>query len=131
MDDPITEDWLSEVGFKWHQGERQPNKHWTLWLGWGSSETRQDMHDIGIEITMSGWPNRFGQYVGDKTKWMCWIARKGSYGFFVRDIKLKDDVIKLVEALTGEKWNPENHMYGNCYAPELAKTIREKDCIGG
>lgn len=37
-DDPITEEWLKSVGFKWHQFDRQPDKHWLLWLGGGLKE---------------------------------------------------------------------------------------------
>jgi len=29
----LTEEWLKRVGFKWHQLDRQPDKHWLLWLG--------------------------------------------------------------------------------------------------
>lgn len=29
----ITEDWLRDCGFKWEQHERQPAKHWVLWIG--------------------------------------------------------------------------------------------------
>ena len=33
IDLPLTEEWLKENGFKWHQFDRQPDKHWLLWLG--------------------------------------------------------------------------------------------------
>jgi hypothetical protein len=26
----ISEDWLRSVGFKWHQIDRQPSRHWVL-----------------------------------------------------------------------------------------------------
>ncbi len=66
MDKPITEDWLREVGFKWHQIERQNEKQWLLWLGDACNESgRIDTQDLGIEV-LSG-------FHGDD-RWSCWAA---------------------------------------------------------
>lgn len=48
-DDPITDEWLKSVGFKWHQFDRQPGK---LWLGGGLKEKPclTSYEDIGIEL---------------------------------------------------------------------------------
>jgi hypothetical protein len=32
LDESISEPWLRCAGFKWHQIDRQPSKHWVLWL---------------------------------------------------------------------------------------------------
>ena len=128
MSEPITEKWLGESGFKWSQEERQPNKHWRLWLGWGNStDHNNSIDDIGIEVTASGWLNRHGEEINGG-KWLCWIISHSGMRkiIHVRNITNKDELIKLVEALTGEKWDVENHMYGNCYSPDQAKRIRKQ-----
>lgn len=63
MSEPITEEWLKSVGFKWHQFVRQPD-------------------------TTCG------------------------------------DVIALVEAITGQPWDPENHLYGSAHTPERVASRR-------
>ena len=53
--EPITEEWLREVGFKWHQFDRQPTKHWLLWLA--DTFPRRMFHDnedFGIELAALG-----------------------------------------------------------------------------
>jgi hypothetical protein len=46
---PITEEWLKLVGFRWHQLERQPSRHWLLWLGGALDDgTVPAVEDLGI-----------------------------------------------------------------------------------
>jgi hypothetical protein len=40
IDEPISEAWLKAAGFKWSQLDRQPDKHWILWLGGATSIPR-------------------------------------------------------------------------------------------
>lgn len=129
-DTPISEDWLKEVGFKWHQLDRQPTKHWLLWLGDAVRESEGGSwctyEDIGIELAQ-GLPLR-----GDiAPQWFCWFRSDaaGRYHRFihVRHLSSCDEVIKLVEAITGQTWNPENHLYGSCHSPRQAERIRKDD----
>lgn len=47
----ITEDWLKESGFKWHQFDRQPNKQWLLWLAGVFADGFTGFEDLGIELS--------------------------------------------------------------------------------
>lgn len=123
-DEPITEEWLKAVGFRWHQFDRQPDKHWLLWLGDAVREAEgqslTSYEDIGLEMT----PNRDG-------KWFCWLRddAAGRYHRFIhlRHLSMTDEVIQLVVAITGQDWNPENHQYGSCRGPRQAQALREAD----
>jgi hypothetical protein len=114
-DDLITEDWLKSVGFKWHQFNRQPSKQWLLWCGirsagnWGV-----DTQDIGVEVCSGGM---------DGT-WFCWLrsdtAHRYSRFLHVRHMRTKGEVSRLVEAVTGLPWKPENHIYGSVCTDQQA-----------
>jgi len=70
-DQAITEAWLKEVGFLWHQVSRQPQKHWLLWLGdavRARDNSLVSWEDIGVEIAG-------GSYAGaDRPDgWFCWF----------------------------------------------------------
>lgn len=120
-EEPITEDWLKSVGFKWHEFERQGRKHWLLWLGGGLRQkpTLTDYEDIGIELS-SGF--------ADDGEWFCWLRgdAAGRYHRFIhlRHVRARSDVIGLVEAISGRPWTPENHLYGSLRSPEAADSIR-------
>lgn len=125
----ITEKWLRDSGFKWHQFDRQPDKHWLLWLGWGSDNRSMCIQDIGIELAPAWWQNRNGDDVGQVGSWHCWFRSDtaGRYHRFlhVRHVTQINEISKLVEAITGNEWNPDNHFYGNCYTPARAEQIRQ------
>lgn len=120
-DDPITEEWLRAVGFKWHQLARQPDKHWLLWIGelCGSS-----FEDLGIEVAPSGrdadpW-------------WFCWLRAdySGRYSRFVhiRHLRSTRDLTLMFEGLTRTMWTPtETHIGGIAYTWEHAKRLRAED----
>lgn len=118
---PLTEDWLREVGFKWHQHDRQPSKHWLLWLGDAIPDHLVSFEDIGLELA----PNRNGQ------QWFCWLRgdTAGRYHRFIhiRHLKTRQEVIDLVQALTSQPWNPDNHLYGSARTPEQAARIRQDE----
>lgn len=125
---PISDQWLKDTGFKWHQLERQPTKHWLLWLGAAIRRNGLgfvDDEDLGIEISNGGWPGR------EQDWWFCWLRSDTShrYGRFIhiRHVRTAADVIQLVEAFTGQPWDPSNHLYGSVRTPENAALIREAD----
>jgi hypothetical protein len=118
---PLTEDWLREVGFRWHELERQPSKHWLLWLGTalvteGWNFTSFD--DLGIELASGGLDNT----------WFCWLRSDaaGRYHRFIhtRHMRVRGDVIRLVVALTDLSWEPKNHLYGCVQLPQHAEKLR-------
>jgi hypothetical protein len=124
-DDPITEDWLKSVGFKWHQFDRQPDKQWLLWLGGGLKQkpALTCSEDIGIELAANTPPRD-----GEIKDWFCWLRSDGAgrYHRFIhlRHIETRNDVIGLVEAISGRPWTPENHIYGSLHSPANADRIR-------
>lgn len=133
MDAPLDEDWLKAVGFKWHQFDRQPNRHWLLWLGEAAADQGSftSYEDIGIEIAAGWWLNSNGKRINDDGRWFCWLRDDagGHYHRFIhiRHIRTRGDVVRLVEAITGQTWNPANHLYGSCRKPTTAARIREED----
>lgn len=124
----ITEEWLRSVGFRWHQLERQPDKHWLLWLGSCIEANTIGMEDLGLELAPAWWKNRNGEDVGKVGRWHCWLrADTGSlYGRFihVRYLRTQDELIALVEALTGQRWDPANNHFGSMLRPEHAERLR-------
>jgi hypothetical protein len=124
----ISEDWLKSVGFKWHQIEHQPSKHWVLWLGNGLNEGRSltSSEDIGIELA-ANMPSRDGC----PPDWFCWFRSDcaGRYHRFIhlRHLTTNTEVIRLVEAITGYPFDPANHMYGSVMTPEHAAATRKRD----
>lgn len=130
MGEPLTEGWLAEAGFKWSQQERQPQKHWTLWLGWGSVDGGKwaTIQDLGIEVSMAWWPGRNGSVVGDPNAWNCWLKGMNNSLLHVRYIRTREELVALIEALTGRAWDRALSRYGNLYTPEM---IASFDAQGG
>ncbi len=95
----ITGLWLGEVGFKPHVFANEPNQHWLLWLA----------EDLGLELS-------FGR---EKPRpwWFCWLRTAGAHtperSINLRDLTTKHEVITLVQALTGKRWNPARHFNGS------------------
>ncbi len=116
---PITEDWLREVKFGWHQLERQTDKHWLLWLGSAIDDRMTCYEDLGIEVSP----------VRGNDEWFCWLRADtaGRYHRFIhiRYMRTRGDLITLIEALTGQTWNPENNFGGSIRTPEQAARIRQ------
>lgn len=127
-DAPITEDWLKSAGFKWHQLERQPSKHWLIWLG--DAGGGGDFEDIGVEVASMRYENGRGEMIG-REEWFVWFRSDcaGRYHRFihVRHMRFQHELVKLVEAVSGQDWNPENHLYGSVRTPSRAEAIRKDD----
>lgn len=124
MSDPITEEWLKEVGFKWHQLARQPGKQWLLWLGDAVREGNSftSFEDLGVEVAQAG---------REDERWHCWLRAdlSGRYSRFIhtRYVRTQHDLITLIEGVTGQTWDPANNLYGSMRTPEQAARIRKDD----
>jgi hypothetical protein len=130
---PITEDWLKSAGFKWHQLERQTDKHWLLWLGDATRERHSftSFEDIGIELAPCWWKNSKDEDAGDVGKWFCWFRddAAGRYHRFIhiRHLRTVGELTRLIEAITGQTWDPANNLYGSMRKPEDAERIRQEN----
>jgi hypothetical protein len=117
----ITEEWLKSVGFKWHQLDRQPNKHWLLWIATDGI----DFESLGVEVSLNDY---------DQT-WFCWLRSDCSHRYsrfiHVRNLKTRDDLIQLIVGISGQPWNPESHFYGVIRSAEaadkLTRTLQRED----
>lgn len=119
---PISEAWLKSAGFKWHQFDRQPDKHWLLWLGDALGRHRS-YEDLGIELA----PN----VPSDTSAWFCWL-RDDSAGHYHRFIHIRhlhtvDELVALIEGIIGRRFDPANSLYGFHRTPEQAARIRQED----
>lgn len=117
---PITAEWLKEVGFRWHQFDRQPERQWLLWIGQMQGDGLHSYEDIGIELA----PKLTGN------GWHCWL-RSDAAGMYHRFIHLRylnsrAGLIKLFEGLTGHNWAPENNYMGVAHMPAAMQAIRDE-----
>lgn len=130
----ISDEWLRATGFKWSQIERQPSRHWILWLGSclnvapdGERPLFASRDDLGIEIASASWVGRTG-IVFYPDVWHCWLRADtaGLYHRFlhVRHLRYTDEVVQMIEALTGQAWNPENNIGGSMLHPRDAEWRR-------
>lgn len=121
---PISENWLSSIGFKWHEVARSPQKHWLLWVG---DITGNGTESLGIELTSGAYD--FQRDV--RNLWFCWLrsdfASKYHRFIHVRHLRNQDEVVRLFEGLTGYEWNPNNHFYGSAVTPRKANHLREEN----
>jgi len=119
-DEPITEDWLREVGFKWHQFDRQPDKHWLLWLGRAIDDRMTGAEDLGLEVA----PIRHDD------EWFCWLRSDACYRYHrfihLRHLKTRGELIAIVSALTGKPWNPVLHIFGMAHSERSAEWIAQE-----
>jgi hypothetical protein len=130
MSEPITEEWLREVGFRSSQLERQPHKHWTLNLGWATDGGRfSTSEDVAIEISPACWYNRNSERVqaADGNPWHCWLKGEGRGFIHIRHLRDLPDLIAMLEALSGQPWDAANVCYGQLRTPEAAAAIRRED----
>lgn len=96
----ITEEWLAEVGFKYREpGERQQFRHWTLTF------SEPDDYGMFIETTMPGWLNAAGDHIGADRGWFLWLGREHKF-IHLRHVWEREEIVAVVEALTGAKWEP-------------------------
>lgn len=125
----ISEEWLSKCGFKWEQHDRQPSRHWRLWLGSAimkpGNDFTLDPDSLGIEIAKSPPLSDHRDVY-----WNCWIRNDiaGRYSriIHVRYIHLQIEVEKLIESLIGYKLEWENVFFGGLRMPLHADRLREE-----
>ena len=121
MADPITEDWLRSIGFKWHQFDRQPVKIWLLWLGAVVFKGGMFMgaDDLGIEVAQN------------PDDWSCWLRGDYSHRYsrfiFVRSLQTQQELIALIEAITGQPFDSANNFNGSMVTPDVAERRREEE----
>lgn len=130
MSELLTEEWLRMVGFKWHQFDRQPDRHWLLWLGASVADGHSftSFEDIGIEVAPCAYRNRSGELLNQEAGWFCWLRddAAGRYHRFIhlRHIHTRRDLIRIIEGISGQDWDPSNHIYGNLYKAADAARLR-------
>jgi hypothetical protein len=115
----ITEDWLREVGFKYDTPDPRHRelKHWTLWFG----DCIEGNHgnDLAIELSQ----NR-------SEDWFCWLRSDMAHRYHrfihVRHMKLQEDLIRLIEGVSGQTWDPANNAYGVMRSPKSAESLRKE-----
>lgn len=119
MSEPITAEWLAASGFKWHQLDRQPDKHWLLWLGPAVGDC---IEALGVELAPC---------LAEGLGWFCWLRSDTShrYGRFIhlRHVHTRAEVEALVTVLSGVPWAPENHLWGSVRTPEQVAQLRAAD----
>jgi hypothetical protein len=119
LHDPITEEWLKSVGFRWDEFPRSGGKHWTLWFGDIEGGGFSSFEDLGVELARGLRP---------EWGWNCWLRSDCSHKYarfiHLRHVQMCGDVIRLIVALTDMDWRPENHLYGSIRKPEQADYIR-------
>ncbi len=111
MSPHITAEWLKSVGFRqtWSKDEHHP--HWVLWVG-DSRRAFSGSDDIGLEISPP--------YHADDG-WMCWFRSDASHSrgrfCYVRTLVTQEDVVRLFEGVTGERWEPSRVSFGSFRYP--------------
>lgn len=119
----ITDDWLSKIGFKWHRMERQPFRHWVLWLGDVMRDNNTSREDLGIELSATGWPNHHGDMINGGA-YHCWLRADtaGRYGRFIhiRHLTTHGELLDMIHGLTGAHFDPDHAWYGALLTPEAA-----------
>ncbi len=126
MEQPaITEAWLKEASFRWHQLGRQPTKQWLLWLG-DTLQSWRSFEDLGIELASGVYNER----TGANDLWHCWLRSDAGHRYsrfiHVRHLACRQELITLTEGITGQAWNPANHWYGAMRTPANAERCRRE-----
>lgn len=122
LDLPIDENWLRDLGFNWHQLERQPSKHWLLWIGGAflKREMFTGPDDLGIEVA-----------AGTDGSWFCWFRSDTAHRYHrfihLRHIYYRQELVAIISALIGYDFDPANCFYGSLARPEHADYLRKEN----
>lgn len=125
MDALLTEEWLRESGFKWEQLDRQPSKHWLLWLA--------DACIDPVERRMFASPDDLGIELAKNDRepwWFCWMradyAGRYSRLIHIRHVMKVSEVVAIIEAMTGRKFEAKDCFFGSFRSPESAASLRDE-----
>ena len=117
---PIDADWLREIGFRWHQLDRQPDQHWLLWMGDAMNDRVTCYEDLGIEVAP-----------GRGNGWFCWLRSDmgGRYSRFIhlRQLDRRSDLIFILEGIAGRGFSPLHCIGGSWMTPEHAARVTEEE----
>jgi hypothetical protein len=119
----IYESWLEQAGFRWHQAERQPCRHWLLWLGGAiNGGAFSSVEDLGVEVSRT---------LPAELAWHCWLradtAHRYSRFIHIRCLLEVEELVALIEGITGHPFNPGNALYGALHTAEQAGRIRKSE----
>jgi hypothetical protein len=123
----ITEVWLKENGFKWHEVERS-GVHWLLWMGGciaNHPDKKYHSHsydDFGIELS---------KFMPNEPVWSVFYradyAGRYSRFIYVREVWEVEQLTRLIEAITDIPFDKANTWYGSLIRPEQAARYREQE----
>lgn len=125
----ITVDWLKAVGFRVKpMHDHDPAPHLVLFFGDAAGPRRAFVgsEDVGLEVSPTS-VQRLASYDTDD-QWHAWLRSDASHsrGRFchIRYLEFQDDLIRVVEALSGVAWDPAWHEYG-AIVPERMRSSRQ------
>lgn len=108
----LSADVLHALGFRkmWTQGNRRAN--FVLWLG-DSRQHCTGTDDVGLELS----PNADEPgALSDDPRWFCWlrsdtVQSRGRF-CFIRFMRKRNELVALIEAVTGQPYNRERIEHG-------------------
>jgi|WetSurMetagenome_2_1015567.scaffolds.fasta_scaffold330457_1 hypothetical protein len=126
---PITEPLLRSWGFKWHELERSPHKHWLLWLGDVLPDDQENPkisfrsnEDLGIEITQ-GEKNATWFFVWLRADYAGRYSRCVCLGHYTH----AEQLFNMISAIIGYPFDPSNTWYGSLRSPAASARLRQDD----
>jgi hypothetical protein len=119
----ITESWLKEAGFRWHEVINDPSRHWLLWIGHAiDGSALSSSEDLGLELA---------EFTPGSGNWHCWFradtARRYSRFIHIRHVSKTAQLTALIEGITGHPFDPKDALYGALHSPEVAARLRAQE----
>lgn len=113
FDDPISEQWLKEIKMESRTLKCDKFKHWFLWIGACIPGAVQFFGNESLALELS-------QDDQNENRYFCWLVQDHNKpgcakSIFMRFLFNKGDFILLLEALTGQEWNPGLIINGTLY----------------
>lgn len=130
FDDPISEEWLKEIKLEPRTLKGDKFKHWFLWIGACIPGAVQFFGNESLALELS-------QDDQDEKRYFCWLVQDYNKpgcakSIFMRFLFNKGDFILLLEAITGEEWDPQMIVNGTLYAERHIIQLMQKSgfCLG-
>jgi hypothetical protein len=119
----ISESWLEQAGFRWHEMERDRCRHWLLWLGGAiNGGTFSGVEDLGVEVSRT---------LPAELEWHCWLRADTAHRYcrfiHIRHLSEAEELVALIEGITGHPFNSRNTLYGALHTAEEAAQIRQSE----